>query len=43
MILEVAPKSKAAEVMSGIAGSLSGREAPKPAAKFSLFSSLRKK
>jgi pilus assembly protein CpaE len=43
MILEVAPKSKAAEVMIEIAGALSGREAPKPAAKFSLFSSLRKK
>lgn len=43
MIIEVAPKSRAAEVVNGLASQLSGREAPKPAAKFSLFSSLRKK
>jgi pilus assembly protein CpaE len=43
MIIEVAPKSRAAEVVSALAGLLSGREVPKPAAKFSLFSSLRKK
>jgi pilus assembly protein CpaE len=43
MIIEVAPKSRAADVVNSLAGQLSGREAPKPAAKFSLFSSLRKK
>jgi pilus assembly protein CpaE len=43
MIIEVAPKSRAAEVVNALAGLLSGREVPKPAAKFSLFSSLRKK
>jgi pilus assembly protein CpaE len=43
MIIEVAPKSRAAEVVNSLASLLSGREAPKPAAKFSLFSSLRKK
>jgi pilus assembly protein CpaE len=43
MIIEVAPKSRAAEVVNSLASQLSGREAPKPAPKFSLFSSLRKK
>jgi pilus assembly protein CpaE len=43
MIIEVAPKSRAAEVINSLASQLSGREAPKAAAKFSLFSSLRKK
>jgi pilus assembly protein CpaE len=43
MIIEVAPKSRAADVVNSLASLLSGREAPKPAAKYSLFSSLRKK
>jgi pilus assembly protein CpaE len=43
MIIEVAPKSRAAEVVNSLASQLFGREAPKAAAKFSLFSSLRKK
>jgi pilus assembly protein CpaE len=47
MIVEIAAKSRVAEILSDLAQRLSGREAPKPVAKFSLFGGkfpmLRKK
>jgi pilus assembly protein CpaE len=47
MLIEVGPKSRVAEIMTELSQSLSGREPPKSATKFSLFagrfSMLRKK